>query len=634
MTTRSTCSWKDLPFRQIWSIDTEYFPGAGVANGGRDGDLITPLCLVAVELRSGTVIRLWQEELLRGPPFPMGDDVLCVNYMTTAEAGFYLSLGWPEPAATIDAYIEFRHLMNNAAAKAADRPKGFFSLPGALRWCGIDELDVALKDQMRKRIVSGPPFTCSERAEILRYCEDDARALGRVFEQLVPTIPSLPHALHRGHVAWATARQERRGVPINLTDLGRLREHWGAIKLDLVQAMDQPYGCYEILNGEPHFRIDLFKQYLQRNRMEWPVLDSGELNLRSDTFKDMTRTFPQIGGLRELRNILGKLRLNKLQVGADGRNRTMLSPFGTKTGRNTPSNTKFIFGPTKGIRPLITVPPGLAVIYRDFAQQEVRIAAVKSGDGDLLAACEQGDVYLGIATQLGFNPETVGVRDMFKTVVLGILYGLAAPSLAYRANISIYHAAEILARLRSRFWKFERYVGNVLDYAGLRLELSTDFGWTVKCPPGTNPRTIRNWTIQAAGAEIMHNFSLLGERRGAGIVAPIHDAAIAVVPADAAEDGAALLDRCMRDGSATVLGGYELPTDAPVILREGERFPVKNAAADTWKLICDLISKVESKHGNRAGPERPAAPGLCQAAGEGQVAAHSTRPAQERGQPL
>jgi hypothetical protein len=34
--------------------------------------------------------------------------------------------------------------------------------------------------------------------------------------------------------------------------------------------------------------------------------------------------------------------------------------------------------------------------------QEVRIAAVKSGDGNLLEACESGDVYMGIATQLGF----------------------------------------------------------------------------------------------------------------------------------------------------------------------------------------------------------------------------------------
>jgi hypothetical protein len=38
-----------------------------------------------------------------------------------------------------------------------------------------------------------------------------------------------------------------------------------------------------------------------------------------------------------------------------------------------------------------------------------------------------GDVYLGIAQQLGFSIEDrPGLRDLFKVIVLGILYGLSA----------------------------------------------------------------------------------------------------------------------------------------------------------------------------------------------------------------
>ena len=26
--------WRDLPFREIWVVDTEFYPGSGLANGG------------------------------------------------------------------------------------------------------------------------------------------------------------------------------------------------------------------------------------------------------------------------------------------------------------------------------------------------------------------------------------------------------------------------------------------------------------------------------------------------------------------------------------------------------------------------------------------------------------------------
>src|SRR5262249_19141113 len=153
---------------------------------------------------------------------------------------------------------------------------------------------------------------------------------------------------------------------------------------------------------------------------------------------------PQIEPLRELRSSLSKLRLNSLQIGSDGRNRVMLSPYGTKTARNTPSNSRFIFGPAKWLRSLISPGPGRALVYRDYCQQELHIAGAVSGDSELLAACETGDVYLGVAKQLGFAPpdatkETHGaVRNLFKTVVLGIIYGLGARSLAVRTGVSLY----------------------------------------------------------------------------------------------------------------------------------------------------------------------------------------------------
>jgi len=227
----------------------------------------------------------------------------------------------------------------------------------------------------------------------------------------------------------------------------------------------------------------------------------------------------------------------------------------------------------------------------------VRIAAIVSGDTALLQACESGDVYFGIAKQLGFLRESMddaerkAVRALFKTVVLGIQYGLGAFSLAVRAGITLSEACEILARLRARFHVFEDYARSVLDHAGLNLEIGTPFGWYMRCPSGTNPRTLRNFPIQSTGSEILHVACVLAERRGIELVAPIHDALLAEGSLDQAEELSRALDQVMGDASAAVLRGYRLPTDFQIV-RPGERYFDERGEA-MWNTVTKLLAQRE-----------------------------------------
>jgi len=515
--------WRQLPFREIWVVDTEFYPGPGLANGGVEGDTLTPLCLVALEMRSDRLVRLWQDELGLFPAYRLDPDVLIVGYVLPAEFGFHIAKGWGEPACALDAYVEFRHYVNNGAIKGGDRDKGFYGIDGALRYFLENEIDHARKQAMRDRILQGPPFSALEKRDSLDYCEDDVRKLARLVPHIIPTIRSLLHAMLRAKVQWATAQQERRGPPVDRPLLGRARQHWRGMQVDLVTELDRPFGCYEIVDGVPHWRKERFANLVRRNGMSWPRTESGALDERDQTFREMAARYPQIEPLRELRYSLSKLRLNDLSVGNDGRNRTPLWAYGTKTGRCAPSNSKYIFGPAKWTRFLITPPRGRVLVHRDYKQEEPRIAAIVSGDRALLEACESDDLYLGIAQQLGFlrdgmnEIERKGVRALFKTVMLGIQYGLGARSLAVRTGISISEAAEILARLRSRFYAFEDYARSVLDHAGLKLEIGTPFGWFMQCPSGINSRTVRNFPIQSTGSEILHVACILAERRRIGV---------------------------------------------------------------------------------------------------------------------
>ena len=72
-----------------------------------------------------------------------------------------------------------------------------------------------------------------------------------------------------------------------------------------------------------------------------------------------------------------------------------MSPFKSATGRNQPSNTKSVFGPSVWLRHLIVPQPGTVLLYCDWSSQEYVIAAALSGDERMLEDCAPGrDPYI------------------------------------------------------------------------------------------------------------------------------------------------------------------------------------------------------------------------------------------------
>ena len=79
--------------------------------------------------------------------------------------------------------------------------------------------------------------------------------------------------------------------------------------------------------------------------LHWPLLESGKLNMRRKTFEEMSKGWPQLEELRQLRHMRDKMRKVKLAVGRDGSNRTVLWPFKAKTSRTQPKASQWIFSP-------------------------------------------------------------------------------------------------------------------------------------------------------------------------------------------------------------------------------------------------------------------------------------------------
>jgi len=154
--------------------------------------------LVALELRSGRLIRQWRDEMSREPPYSTGPDSLFIAYYASAELGCHLALGWPQPARVLDLFVEFRNLTNGLPT-----PSGA-GLLGALTYFGLDAMAAVEKGEMRELIMRGEPWSADERAAILDYCESDVRGLKRLLPHMAAAV-DLPHALLRGRYMPAAA---------------------------------------------------------------------------------------------------------------------------------------------------------------------------------------------------------------------------------------------------------------------------------------------------------------------------------------------------------------------------------------------------------------------------------------------
>jgi hypothetical protein len=577
-----------LPYREVWATDFEFLAA--------DGERPVPVCLVARELRSGRLLRLWYNELGREPPLRTDAESLFVAYYASAELGCFLALGWPMPVRILDLFTEFR-----AATNGLKPPCGF-GLLGALAWHGLDGIAPAEKDAGRELVLRGGPWSEAERLAILDYCQSDVDALVGLLLKMLPGILARQHearvalgqALLRGRYMAAAARMEWTGIPIDTDMLGRIRAGWGNIKARFIEAVDARFGVFEGTT----FKTDRFASYLATTGIPWPRLPSGALALDEQTFRDQARTWTQLLPLRELRHALGELRLEALAVGQDGRNRCLLSAFRARSGRNAPSNTKFAFGPATWLRSLIRPAPGMALAYVDFSSQEVAIAGALSGDEALIEAYRSGDVYLAFAKQAGLAPADAtkashgDLRDRCKAVVLGVQYGMQEESLARRIGRPPCEARELLALHKATYARFWRWSESAVMSFELTRRIETVFGWPLWATAEWNPRTVMNFPMQANGAEMLRLTCCLATERGLAVCAPVHDAILIEAPATEIDERVAELQACMREASHIVLAGLELRTDAEIV-RWPDRYNDKRGEV-MWATVTRLLDEVEA----------------------------------------
>jgi hypothetical protein len=471
---------------------------------------------------------------------------------------------------------------------------GNTSLLGAMLYYGLPCLSGCEKADMRLLALRGGPYTDAEKEELLDYCESDVVALKKLLAVMLERGHiDLPRALIRGRFTSAVARMELTGIPIDVPLYAALRENWQAIRTKLIDAVNVDYGVY----AGTTFKKAAFEAYLRKRGISWPRLPSGTLSLEDETFRDMARAHPAtIGPLHKLRRSVADLKAFNVAVGSDGRNRAQLWPFSTKTGRNSPKASEFIFQQCTWLRYLIKPARGRALAYLDYSGQEFAIAAALSVDPRMRDAYESGDPYIYTARFARAVPNNAtksthpAQREIYKVVTLAVGYGQGEFSLAARLGVPITTARNLLQSHRELFHRYWTWSDQVEAQAMITGIIRTCFGWHLHVGGiDANPRSIRNFMLQAHGAEIMRLATAAMTEAGIQVCAPVHDGFLIEAAEGEIDHTVEVCREHMEEASRTVLDGFTIRVDSKVI-RYPDRYTDPRGAR-MWEIVQRLMKE-------------------------------------------
>jgi len=107
---------------------------------------------------------------------------------------------------------------------------------------------------------------------------------------------------------------------------------------------------------------------------------------------------------------------------------------------------------------------------------------------------------------------------------------------------------------------------------------------------------LRNFPMQANGAEMLRLACCLATEQGIEVCAPVHDAVLICAPLDRLEADIAEMQDIMREASRIVLNGFELGTDATVV-RHPDRYMDERGKV-MWQRVMQLMNRAEASHGS------------------------------------
>ena len=312
----------------------------------------------------------------------------------------------------------------------------------------------------------------------------------------------------------------------------------------------------------------------RQNHPDWMLTDTGRLSLSEEAFRKyypFKHSYPRDNfGAQMVRFLHTKKNLNGFlpgskktiwdRIGRDNRIRPHMNIFGAQTGRSQPSTGAFIPSKAAWMRVLIAPPPDEVMIQVDWASQEFILAALLSRDPAMIEAY-QDDPYLYLAKKCkaippeGTKESHPDERALYKTLTLGISYGMGAISLAKELNENVgceryteESAQWLIDDFYNVFYVYEEWKGEILDEYNSVGYLKTLDGW-ILWGDNPNPRSCLNFPVQGAGAAIMRRAVANAQDDGLNVCYTMHDSLTIQTPKENALQAINDLTDAMADAT-------------------------------------------------------------------------------------
>ena len=523
-------------------------------------------------------------------------------------------------------------LMSKAKEDGRDHEQVTPSLAHALKNFLDVEIDVAHKDATRALILERKPeYSAEEISQILGYGAGDTKHLIPLAKKMMACVHERLNKakalsqeelegiiLWRGRAAANIATFTMYGMPVSRERWMNLLSQKERVIAGAIRDFQQNYfNLWEFdPKGKKYKRkAALANEWVQsmvdRYKLKWPRTKTGDYSLSTadgmplKAYRDLIPEVLEYNHLMELIKGLGshateaEAEERKGQgknvfsdyLGSDDRVRPYYGPYGTQTARNAPKAVGFIFAQAGWLRGLIEPKPGRVICERDFSSQEAFIAAVLSGDPALMKAYASGDPYLAFAKSTGAAPADAtkkshgAIRNLYKSTVLGLQYGMGADKLCVKLradtgdmSISVEKAKQLIQQHREVYhvyyaWKervWERYRED-----GKPIVLAD--GWYLDLDSLSKLSTL-NMPVQGGGSAIMRHMIDLCLDNGVDVICPVHDSLVYECDEGEQEESSKTVGECMLEACRKVLGVDGMRVGVADVLKNGEYWETEKNA--------------------------------------------------------
>ena len=490
-------------------------------------------------------------------------------------------------------------------AKSEDKHTKYVNLLNALwKFLGIfNTTHAAYKDRLRDICIRNDPQEVAENIKSIgKYCAMDVQHLPALHHAMMKELETrqgnvnMEQVYFRGKYADSVARKTTRGYSVDNARLVNLCANKGRVTGEIREHIRQnwqslPTFRFDKSSASYKFQDDTVRDYIRLRcpssvRRVFGVTKGGKISLDKKHFEQL---YPNRHSLdpddylqqvyrwkytsSALRGITLSKRKNDTETKkmgdyidslGDGLVRPFHNDYGSQSGRSQPSANGFILLKPAWLRILLTPPPGYCLIVSDYGKEEVLIAAIFSGDPNLLEAYASGDPYTHDGLKCGYltesmrgTPEWDITRQMLKQKILSTLYRITRVGLALQlSNITKRQVSEVEAErhiltFNKSYPLVNRYFQNELLNYRRNKSITLADGWTMW---GDNfkPRSIQNMRIQGTGAVIMRYADVMMEQEGLWVPLTLHDAFYTyseLLPnGDVNYEDCAKMVRCMRKG--------------------------------------------------------------------------------------